>query len=96
MSNAFDAWALPPGVEAPTGPSLSLEGASTQFRYLDANPDCLSRVLDALSESRPGLVDRCADDLCAGLGAVGARLLDPHDELRARALEHLPADSGWA
>ena len=28
------------------------------------------------------------------LGAVGARLLDPDDTLRMKALEYLPADSG--
>ncbi len=94
MSHVFDAWALPPGVSLPHRPSLSFESGSTQVRYLDADPDWLARVLDALGDSRSGLVDRRAGDLCVTLGAVGARLLDPDDTLRMKALEYLPADSG--
>ncbi|MCH7530232.1 MAG: hypothetical protein IIB36_00550 [Gemmatimonadetes bacterium] len=94
MSHVFDAWALPPGVGLPERPSLSFESGSIQVRYLDADPDWLARVLDALVDSRSGLVDRRAGDLCVKLGAVGARLLDPHDTLRMKALEYLPADSG--
>ena len=94
MSNVFEAWALPRGVDIPTGPSLSIGAGATRFRYLDADPDWLGRLLDALEESRSGLVQRPVGDLCVALGAVGARLLDPHDALRVRALELLPADSG--
>ncbi len=94
MSHVFDAWALPPGVTLPHRPSLSFESGSTQVRYLDADPDWLTRVLDALGDSRSRLVDRGAGDLCVTLGAVGARLLDPDDTLRMKALEYLPADSG--
>jgi hypothetical protein len=94
MSHIFDAWALPPGVTLPHRPSLSFESGSTQVRYLDADPDWLARVLDALGDSRSRLVDRRAGDLCVTLGAVGARLLDPGDTLRMKALEYLPADSG--
>ena len=94
MSHVFDAWALPPGVTLPHRPSLSFESGSTQVRYLDADPDWLARVLDALGDSRSRLVDRGAGDLCVTLGAVGARLLDPDDTLRMKALEYLPADSG--
>jgi hypothetical protein len=94
MSHIFDAWALPPGVTLPHRPSLSFESGSTQVRYLDADPDWLARVLDALGDSRSRLVDRRAGDLCVTLGAVGARLLDPGDTLRMKALEYLPADAG--
>ena len=94
MSHVFDAWALPPGITLPHRPSLSFESGSTQVRYLDADPDWLARVLDALGDSRSRLVDRGAGDLCVTLGAVGARLLDPDDTLRMKALEYLPADSG--
>ncbi|MEE2845657.1 MAG: acyl-CoA reductase [Gemmatimonadota bacterium] len=94
MSGAFDAWALPHRVDAPTRSSLSLVGGSSQLRYLDSDPDWLAQLLDALADARVGLLDRRAGDLCAVLGSVGARLLDPHDALRKRALEHLPADSG--
>ena len=73
---------------------MSFESGSTQVRYLDADPDWLARVLDALGDSRSRLVDRGAGDLCVTLGAVGARLLDPDDTLRMKALEYLPADSG--
>jgi hypothetical protein len=94
MSRVFDAWALPPGVGLPKAPSSSFQSGSTQARYLDADPDWLARALDALDASRSALVERRASDLCATLGAVGERLLDPHDELRMKALEHLPDDSG--
>ena len=94
MSQVFDAWALPPRFGLPHRPSLSFESGSTRVRYLDADPDWLTRVLDALGDSRSGLVDRRASDLCVTLGAVGARLLDPADTLRMKALEYLPADSG--
>jgi len=94
MSHVFDAWALQPGVSLPHRPSLSFESGSTQVRYLDADPDWLARVLDALGDSRSGLVDRRTGDLCVTLGVVGARLLDPDDTLRMKALEYLPADSG--
>jgi hypothetical protein len=69
-------------------------GGSSQLRYLNSDPDWLAQLLDALADARVGLLDRRAGDLCAVLGSVGARLLDPHDALRKRALEHLPADSG--
>ena len=86
MSNVFDAWALPSGAAAPTRASLSLESGSSQLRYLDSDPDWLSGVIDLLAHARAGLLDRRAADLCAALGSVGARLLDPHDALRKRAL----------
>ena len=94
MSHVFDAWVLPPGAGLPNAPSLSLQSGATPMRYLDADPDWLGRVLDALVDSRAGLADRRASDLCAALGSVGERLLDPHDTLRMKALEYLPADSG--
>jgi hypothetical protein len=94
MSQFFDAWALPSGVDHPQPKALSFPSGSTQTRYLDADPDWLAQVLDVLADARSGLVDRPASELCATLGGVGARLLDPHDALRIEALEYLPADSG--
>ncbi len=94
MSQFFDAWALPAGVGHPEAKTLSFPSGSTRIRHLDADPDWLAQVLDVLAAARSGLVDRRASELCAILGGVGARLLDPHDALRIEALEYLPADSG--
>lgn len=94
----FDAFALPSRIGgAPVPPELTLlryEEPGIRVRYVDATPDWIGDLADALADAREGLRARRAADIAAALGRTGARFHDPDDPVRARALELLPRTSG--
>jgi hypothetical protein len=93
-ASRFEAWALPRDVALPEGMPLQYDSGDVRVRYVDATPDWLGRVTEALERARPLLLERCAVDVLATLGRIGDRFLDPGDSLRAEALELLPPTSG--
>ena len=64
------------------------------LRRLEADPEWVRDLCEALDAARPGLETRPVHELASVLGGVGARFLDPDDALRQRALEVLPPTSG--
>jgi hypothetical protein len=52
------------------------------------------KLLEGLRRARSALLDRPSKEIARLLGSVGARFLDPADELRAQALELIPDTAG--
>lgn len=104
----FDAFALParigistdaPPAEqavmaAPDLAPLGYDERGVRVRYVDARPEWIDSVADALIEGGAALSARPAADIAEVLGRVGKRFLDSADPLRAKALRLLPPTSG--
>jgi len=93
-SSRFEAWALPSGVALPDGVPLQYDSGDVRVRYVDATPDWVARLTEALARAHLLFLERRAVDVLAALGSVGDRFLDPGDPLRREALELLPSTSG--
>ncbi len=93
-SRVFDAWSLPAGVALPPEPHRSAQAWGGILRWPAASPAWIRGVAEALRGSRDALRRRTAREVAELAGAAGARLLDPSDPLRERALAFLPATSG--
>jgi hypothetical protein len=93
-TSRFEAWALPRGVRLPDGVPLQYDSGEVRVRYVDASPDWVAHVIEALARARPPFLERHAVDVLAALGRIGDRFLDPGDPLRREALELLPSTSG--
>jgi len=100
----FEAWALPPGFEPPDvsdrgrgtdrNPGVGAAedgGGMLVVRFDEAGA---SMLLDRLYQSGELLARRGVRELATILGQVGARFLDPRDELRREAEARLPAEAG--
>jgi hypothetical protein len=91
---SFDAFALPAGV-AEAGEHLrGYDEPGLHVRCVDATPEWVAQVADALETSRESLRARRASGIAAVLGSVGARFADPGDPVRAESLALLPPTSG--
>lgn len=96
----FDAFALPREVAAEEPGLLAQDDGAAgddgrvQTRRVDASAEWIRQLAGALRSAGDALADRPAEELARALGSVGARFLDPGDELRCEALELLPATSG--
>jgi hypothetical protein len=92
--STFDAFATPPGVEAPpAAPAVQAVPTGTSevtLRHPAASPEWVGALCDTLHGAGPALADRDAAEIAAALGRVGERFLDPADPLRREALELLP------
>lgn len=99
----FEAWALPPGFEPPgvTNPGrgsghgsigdLTVHEGGLQLARFDEAGALM--LLDRLELGGEVLAGRSVRDLATLLGQVGARFLDPRDELRREAEARLPEEA---
>ncbi len=92
--HGFEAWALPDGCELPTGEGSDVQLGELNVRIVDAHPSWLRDLTGRLRAASDTLRDRPVAAIAETLGRAGARFLDDHDPIRARALALLPAESG--
>jgi hypothetical protein len=91
----FEAWALPGALPAgATREPLPGYGAELDVHRLRVDGAGAEEIVQRLRDAREALVERPAREIASVLGGVGARFLDPADELRREALELLPPTAG--
>lgn len=89
----FDAWAVPADV-AVGDTFVEREAGGLRLRCVDVDAEWVASLVGGLLRSRDALLARPTRALAELLGRVGARFLDPDDDLRREALELLPATAG--
>jgi len=95
----FEAWALPPGFESPEAFDTRIgTGADSPEGGHDVllarfSETSASMLLDRLGQGGDLLARRSVREIAMILGRVGARFLDPRDELRREAEARLPGEA---
>lgn len=101
-SPSFDAWSLPREIGA-VSPVATIPPARVgttgvepvALRHLVPDAATVTKLLDRMERAREAeLVRRPALQVARAIGRVAARLLDPEDVLRRRALDLLPPTAG--
>lgn len=89
----FQAWFLPAPLTYVGGVEVFERGHELEIEVPLLSEDSARSLVAHLRRARTALLERPAREIARALGAAGARLLDPQDELRREALEVLPASA---